>query len=335
MQEGIAAARRVHEHEPAGDRPDEVGPLLRAQVRADEVELRVLVAGRRAVADEQHDQHIVSRQAPAQVAERALHVLARRRWPRPAPPSRRGRRCDRAGSRSARASAVTNAVRHWSYCSAYGAPAGRAGHDERVLVGRRAVAGSGEHDNAHMHECTHAQRHAASMSCVHSGIRDVRAFVAPRTLARPSAFLPSCRSTLTEPPPPAQHPFSAQQDDDERERPGLVPEIAALGRRVGRHGRLQPRRDAARPRRRARSGRPSCAGHAPQERLVQPRIGELAVRSADVEPAIGRAERRRAPPRLGVDLEEPRLLDADGRGVAARRRRRGARRAAARRRRAR
>src|SRR5688572_16328118 len=45
----------------------------------------------------------------------------------------------------------------------------------------------------------------------------------------------------------------------------------------------------------------------PQDTLVQARLGELPIAAANVEPAVGGAERGFAPPRLGLDAIQARF----------------------------
>src|SRR5262245_2351456 len=107
------------------------------------------------------------------------------------------------------------------------------------------------------------------------------------------AFVPSWRPSRTgrvaassQSPPPSQDPFPGEEDDDQAERPRLMPQVASLRRSVLRRGCLQPARDA----RRVCSADVAAAGvarDAAEEAFVQPGIGKLTVGAADEHPAIG------------------------------------------------
>jgi len=75
-QEREAGAGRVHEHEAARQRAQQVAPLARAQVGTDEIEFGFFTVERRAVADEEHQQLIVLRHPLPQRGERGADIFA-------------------------------------------------------------------------------------------------------------------------------------------------------------------------------------------------------------------------------------------------------------------
>src|SRR4029079_2497178 len=84
----------------------------------------------------------------------------------------------------------------------------------------------------------------------------------------------------SQPPAAPKDPLGRKERDDQRKRPGLVPEIAALG--CGGLGcrRLQPGHDARRLVG-ADVAAARCARHTAKEAFVESRVGELAVAAAD------------------------------------------------------
>ena len=117
----------------------------------------------------------------------------------------------------------------------------------------------------------------------------------------------------SQPPSAAQHPFGGQQRrSSARYAHGSVPQVAPFERRVG--GRQT--RGSPQPALRASSTStyrpPELAASRRRHAFVQPRIRELAVAAADVEPAVGHAERSRSLARLGAHAVQPGALGTNG-----------------------
>src|SRR5437667_12100897 len=123
---------------------------------------------------------------------------------------------------------------------------------------------------------------------------------APRARAPPRA-----RALSPQPPPPPKDPFGGEQGRDDRKGPRCMPHVALLGRRALRNRRLEPCDDAA-GLRGTNVAAARRASDAAQESLVEARIGELAIRAADVEPSFGDAQRRRPFSRVDADAVQAR-----------------------------
>src|SRR5207249_4143288 len=77
-QKRKASAARVDKDERARDWLDEIRPLARAEIGADEIELRVLAVERRAMTDQEHEKLIVLGRFFAEITQHTPNVLARR-----------------------------------------------------------------------------------------------------------------------------------------------------------------------------------------------------------------------------------------------------------------
>ena len=78
LDERVAAAGGIDEHQAPGDWPNQIGPFSHAEVGSYQIEFRVFGTGGCPVPDQQDQQHIVFPDALPEGRERSADVLARR-----------------------------------------------------------------------------------------------------------------------------------------------------------------------------------------------------------------------------------------------------------------